>query len=63
MAREFGEILPGVQYVDRPGGYGFLRDARGSLAVVETPAGLFLPGGGADPEEFQRWAVLEWAGP
>ena len=28
-----------------------LRDARGSIAAVRTPAGLFLPGGGVDEAE------------
>lgn len=55
--KEFGEALPGIRYVDRPGGYGFLwRDHR-ELAVVQTPAGLFLPGGGADPGESPEAAL------
>src|SRR4051812_18258375 len=46
--REFGEALPGIQYVDRPGGYAFLFNAAGLMGVVQTPAGWFLPGGGAE---------------
>lgn len=48
----FGRRLAHVDYQDRPGAYAFLRDDGGhALAVVETPSGLFLPGGGLDPGE------------
>ena len=52
--RTFGTPIEGVEYTLRPGGYLVARDRTGGLAardliaVVETPAGLFLPGGGQD---------------
>ena len=50
-APSFGVQSPGVAYKFRPGAYGILRDPCGRLAVVRTPGGVFLPGGGADPQE------------
>lgn len=47
----FGVEEPGRKYVERLGAYGFLRDAGGLLALVRTPMGLFLPGGGAEAGE------------
>lgn len=47
---QFGEMLAGVTYVDRPGAYALVtRD--GLLLVVETLSGYFLPGGGIGPDE------------
>lgn len=42
----FGVAVPGTDYVLRPGGYALLRSNAGTVAVVETPQGHFLPGGG-----------------
>jgi 8-oxo-dGTP diphosphatase len=42
----------------RPSAYGLVTDATGHLAVVRTPQGLFLPGGGIDPGETPREAVV-----
>ncbi len=47
----FGKIDPNVAYVDRPGAYGFLPDAVGQIAIVETSVGFFLPGGGLEGGE------------
>jgi 8-oxo-dGTP diphosphatase len=49
--RTFGEILPGVQYTERPGGYAFIQNGKREFAVVKTPNGLFLPGGGLEKSE------------
>jgi len=47
---QFGEALPGRNYIERPGAYALvLRD--GSVLVVATPSGYFLPGGGVDAGE------------
>jgi len=35
----------------RPSAYGIICDGRGRLAVVRTPLGLFLPGGGSMEDE------------
>lgn len=44
-------------YVVRPSAYALLRDEVGQIAVVRTPKGLFLPGGGIDPGETAREAI------
>lgn len=50
--RTFGNILPGIQYTERPGAYAFIQDAeKAKFAVVKTTFGFFLPGGGVDPGE------------
>ncbi len=47
---EFGVRISGIDYVNREGIYGILIK-HGKLAVVETPRGYFLPGGGLEPSE------------
>lgn len=49
--KAFGQIVAGITYVDRPGAYGLLHNAKAELAVVRTGQGYFLPGGGLDPGE------------
>ena len=51
IAKHFGHVLAGVRYVERPGAYAFLHNSARELAVVKTPHGLFLPGGGLDENE------------
>ena len=48
---QFGIPLPGVSYVDRPGAYAIIRDRSDAIALVRTPQGLLLPGGGVEPHE------------
>jgi 8-oxo-dGTP diphosphatase len=55
---EFGERLSGVSYRARPGAYAVIARADGQVAVVRTPAGLFLPGGGIEPSETVPAALL-----
>lgn len=63
---EFGERKPGQEYAPRPGAYAVIVDARGRIAVVQTPRGAFLPGGGAEagetPEETLVREVREECG-
>jgi 8-oxo-dGTP diphosphatase len=47
----FGEILPGVKYVERPGGYAFIQNEVREFAIIRTPNGIFLPGGGLDGDD------------
>jgi 8-oxo-dGTP diphosphatase len=53
----FGKVLPGVVYQDRPGAYAFIFNPRSELAVVETPIGIFLPGGGVEAGETHEHAL------
>ena len=48
----FGEQLPDIVYTYRPGSYGLIFERfRQRLAVVQTPIGYYLPGGGSNPGE------------
>ncbi len=54
----FGRRLPGREYIFRPSAYVILRDDRGHVAIVRTPVGVFLPGGGQDPGESAEDAAV-----
>ena len=47
LSRSFGKRLTGKTYLDRPGAY-LIAVQDGKLAVIQTPKGLFLPGGGTE---------------
>ena len=47
----FGVRRPGVPYRVRPSAYAVVPDDAGALAVLRTPLGWFLPGGGRDDGE------------
>jgi ADP-ribose pyrophosphatase YjhB (NUDIX family) len=53
----FGTRLDGVDYVVRPSAYALLPNEAGDLAVMRTPKGHFLPGGGVEPGESVEAAV------
>jgi 8-oxo-dGTP diphosphatase len=55
---EFGSADAGATYVLRPGGYAVLFNASGAVAVVSTPLGLALPGGGQDEGEAPEDAAV-----
>lgn len=55
---EFGVPTPGADYVLRPGGYALIFNISGELAVVSTPLGLALPGGGQEPGEGPEAATV-----
>ena len=48
---EFGAREPGQRYDPRPGSYGLISDDKGRIAVLQTPQGCFLPGGGSEGGE------------
>jgi 8-oxo-dGTP diphosphatase len=56
--REFGERVAGATYVARPGGYAVIFNDTGEVAVVSTPQGHFLPGGGQDHGETPGQAAV-----
>ena len=58
---EFGTVVPGAHYVLRPGGYLVVRNSEGAIAVLSTPQGLFLPGGGQERGESPAQAALREA--
>ncbi|HEY9236842.1 MULTISPECIES: NUDIX domain-containing protein [Phenylobacterium] len=59
---QFGDLLPGRDYADRPAAFGLLaRDGRIAVVFVRKPddATWFdLPGGGVDPGETSAQAVV-----
>jgi 8-oxo-dGTP diphosphatase len=48
---EFGDRKPGQSYSPRPSAYAVIADADGRVAVMLTPRGCFLPGGGSEGRE------------
>jgi 8-oxo-dGTP diphosphatase len=48
---QFGIRLPNVEYAERPGAYAIIRNSAREIAIIRTPRGYFLPGGGVDPGE------------
>lgn len=53
----FGTPEPGIVYTDRPGAYAVVLHGK-RIAVLQTPIGLFLPGGGVESGETPEQAVL-----
>jgi 8-oxo-dGTP diphosphatase len=54
----FGEREGGARYTVRPSAYGLAEDDRGRLAVVRTPQGIYLPGGGMEKDESPAEAAV-----
>lgn len=59
---QFGDLLSGRDYADRPAAFGIL-ERDGQIAVVkvrkpDAPAWFDLPGGGVDPGETSAQAVV-----
>src|SRR5438309_808316 len=55
---EFGLRDSQAEYILRPGGYAVIFSAAGEVAVVSTPRGLCLPGGGQDLAESPEEAAI-----
>jgi 8-oxo-dGTP diphosphatase len=47
----FGTRVDGCPYIVRPGAYAVVRNASGYFAVIRTPRGSYLPGGGVETNE------------
>ena len=56
--RVFGVPPTAASAIVRPSAYGIVADAYGRLAVVHTPNGLSLPGGGSDTTEAAEATVV-----
>src|SRR5262245_45846627 len=54
----FGQAADGYRIVPRPSAYAVIVDSHKRLAIVRTPEGTFLPGGGIDPGETPEQAVI-----
>jgi 8-oxo-dGTP diphosphatase len=53
----FGVRIGGEAWGVRPSAYGVVEDGHGRLAVVRTPEGVFLPGGGQEAGETPERAI------
>jgi len=53
----FGQRVSGQAYIRRPSIYAIIEDRGSRLAVVRTPKGSFLPGGGVEPGETPNQAL------
>jgi 8-oxo-dGTP diphosphatase len=53
----FGTRIDGRAYVRRPSAYALVRNGAGEWALVRTPQGCFLPGGGMELHETSRQTV------
>lgn len=54
IMKTFGQILPHVHYTPRPAAYGIAVNARREVALIYTPRGYFLPGGGLEGSEDEH---------
>jgi 8-oxo-dGTP diphosphatase len=54
---KFGNILDGIDYIDRSGAYAVIENNDRQIAVIETSIGYFLPGGGIDSGETEVEAL------
>jgi 8-oxo-dGTP diphosphatase len=55
---EFGQRKPGQTYRPRPAAYAVVTGAQRQVAVVRTPKGHFLPGGGIETGETAEEALV-----
>lgn len=57
----FGAREPGIAYLVRPSAYAVIEDATGWIALVRTPEGVYLPGGGIEAGETATRAIVREA--
>jgi 8-oxo-dGTP diphosphatase len=53
----FGHRVEGCLYIVRPSAYSLVQNVGGEVAVVRTPRGIFLPGGGIEVGESPEQAI------
>jgi len=61
MAPVFGVPEEGIAYLVRPSAYGLIPDRSGRIALVRTPQGVYLPGGGIESGETAEQAIVREA--
>lgn len=49
---------PTINYISRPGAYGLIINEAGSIAIVKTSKGYFLPGGGIEANESEEDCLI-----
>lgn len=54
----FGEILEDQTYHERLSVYGLLYDSNERIAIIKTPRGFFLPGGGLEDGESHTDCII-----
>ncbi|HEY9527901.1 MAG TPA: NUDIX domain-containing protein [Anaerolineales bacterium] len=57
MCRVFGEKIAGQTYVERPGAYAVIQNARRRIATLRVGTAYFLPGGGTATDETLQLAL------
>jgi 8-oxo-dGTP diphosphatase len=58
---QFGAMVPGKTYTDRPGAYGIIVNDKKEVAVMEVGGDYWLPGGGIDEGETEIEAMVREA--
>ena len=53
----FGTRVAGAPYVVRPSAYALIENVGGAVAVIRTPQGAYLPGGGMEADETPQDTV------
>jgi 8-oxo-dGTP diphosphatase len=53
----FGSRMAGYPYIERPSAYAVVRNASGCFALIRTPRGFYLPGGGIEASETPEQAI------
>jgi 8-oxo-dGTP diphosphatase len=54
----FGDKIQGIDYIVRVGAYGVMLNEAGHVAVMKTPYGHFLPGGGLEHGESPQECII-----
>lgn len=49
---------PAIIYTSRPGAYGLIMNEAGSIAIIKTSKGYFLPGGGIEANESEEDCII-----